>query len=434
MKKLLYMFLCLSFIGLTACGAQQEETQSDTQDKTQSETEAQSLDNLDTNNYEAVDESSEIQEQSTEEASIDELSDEEMLEQFYQQFYGDDWTSEDIVERLADRGACYQENCYYDEITYYWESVRGVTDISNLTDPLYFTDMKYYTVEDFADATPTVIHLAKNEIYAKHGYIFQSEDLNNYFLGCAWYTPACTAEEFETSVFNDFERKNLELLAELDKQGFREMISSANQEDVQEAVIEASVYNVEEYGYVETREQHYSNAQGEEGYYYTVDCFYLDDDANSGKYALVNQTLQEIYDMQEKQYQVYCAEQISDYEVDDSITNELQSVNYVSWYLVNIPYIGEDYVSILFNDIVYYAGAAHPITYFSPVTISVETGEIVTPQEILNKSWDVICDEADITVESEEVFNEEYGFYLTDHTLTYKYRTNVFVDEIVIRR
>uniref|UniRef100_UPI00405705A1 YARHG domain-containing protein n=1 Tax=Acetatifactor sp. TaxID=1872090 RepID=UPI00405705A1 len=140
----------------------------------------------------------------------------ELLERFYEQVYGDDLSFENMEGRLADRGGCYHESSYYDEITYYWEIIRGVTDTSNLTDPLYFTDMKYYTAEDFANDTPVAIHLAKNEIYAKRGYIFQNEDLNHYFLGCAWYTPLYTVEEFDTSVFNDFERKNLELLAELD--------------------------------------------------------------------------------------------------------------------------------------------------------------------------------------------------------------------------
>lgn len=364
-----------------------------------------------------------------------ELSEEDlMIHRFYERFYDGELTYEKMNEILDGRGGCYQASCYYEDITYYWEVICGTTDVTNFTDPLFYTDMKCYTIEDFAHATPVAIHLAKNEIYAKHGYIFKNEDLNNYFLGCTWYTPLYTAEEFDVSVFNDFERENLEILAALDEKGFQDMISSANQSEIENTVTEDAFYNADEYGSVEKREQHYSNSQGQEGYYYMVDSFYLKDETNSGKYALVNQTLQNIYDEKERQYQAYCMEQIVDYEWDDSITNELQRVNYVSWYLVNIPYIGEDYVSILFNDIEYYAGAAHPFTYFSPITISVETGEIVTPEKVLGKSWMEICEVVGMNVQNEEEFMDEYGFYLTDHTLTYIYRTNVFVEEIVVKR
>lgn len=399
MKKNLIIILCVCCIGLAACGEQSDKVSVDTGilDKTDIPVEP-------TETKEPI--------ENTEQNVTKELTDEELLELFYEQFYGGRLTSEKM-EELSFDAAGYQESAYYDEITYYWEVIRGVTDISNFFDPLYFTDMKYYTEEDFEDATPVAIHLAKNEIYAKHGYIFKDEDLNKYFRGCAWYRPLCTAEEFDDSVFNDYERKNLELLAKLDAE------------------------NVSKLDKVEL-EQHYYNSQGQEGYYYYVDSFYFSDAAESGKYDLVNQTLQRIYAEQENQYQAFCMERIDDYEVDESIENESQSINYVAWFLVDIPYIGDDYVSILFNDIEYDAGAAHPLSYFSPVTISMKTGEIVTAKDVLNMSWDEIWShiktETEITYESEEEFNKEYGFYLTNHTLTYLYRTNFYVEPIVIVR
>lgn len=58
--------------------------------------------------------------------------------------------------------------------------------------------------------------LAKNEIYARHGYIFKNEDLYNYFMGCVWYNPTCKAEDFDDSVLNEYEKANLEILASMD--------------------------------------------------------------------------------------------------------------------------------------------------------------------------------------------------------------------------
>lgn len=133
------------------------------------------------------------------------------------EIYNSTWTEEDILNALGERHPFYVSSAYYPEMINYWENVRGVRDISSLMVPLYETDEKYYTKEDFADEPELVIHLAKNEIYARHGYIFKDEDIYNYFMGCIWYGPTCAPEEFDDAVFNEFEKKNLELLASLDR-------------------------------------------------------------------------------------------------------------------------------------------------------------------------------------------------------------------------
>lgn len=61
-----------------------------------------------------------------------------------------------------------------------------------------------------------MIHLAKNEIYARHGYIFKDEALQNYFMGCIWYSPTCESEDFDDSALNEFEKANLEILESMD--------------------------------------------------------------------------------------------------------------------------------------------------------------------------------------------------------------------------
>lgn len=108
-----------------------------------------------------------------------------------------------------------QNNCsFYPEIIDYLEA-HGRTDTSNTSEPLFNTDTEYYTSEDFADAPKSVIRVAKNEIYARHGYIFTDPDLNSYFNGMDWYTPSTYPEDFSVTVFNDYERANLELLNSL---------------------------------------------------------------------------------------------------------------------------------------------------------------------------------------------------------------------------
>ncbi|MDE6924482.1 MAG: YARHG domain-containing protein [Acetatifactor sp.] len=130
----------------------------------------------------------------------------------------DQWQlqEEALMAALNERTDYYRASAYYADIVDYWENVRGVRDIANHTDFLFATDTRYYTAEDFKEEPSLVIHLAKNEIYARHGYIFKDPDLYNYFMGCIWYEPTIAPEDFDVSVLNEYERKNVKVLAELD--------------------------------------------------------------------------------------------------------------------------------------------------------------------------------------------------------------------------
>ena len=45
------------------------------------------------------------------------------------------------------------------------------------------------TEADLAGLTAQELTYARNEIYARHGYVFKSEELNEYFMGKRWYVP-----------------------------------------------------------------------------------------------------------------------------------------------------------------------------------------------------------------------------------------------------
>ena len=80
------------------------------------------------------------------------------------------------------------------------------------------SDTRYLTEEDVAGLGEDEIRIALNEIYARHGRKFQSEDLNAHFSSKSWYEPKYSAEEFsaiESSIMNDYEKKNIEFLAEV---------------------------------------------------------------------------------------------------------------------------------------------------------------------------------------------------------------------------
>ena len=122
----------------------------------------------------------------------------------------------ELENTIDERSQYYRASAYYLEIVDYWENVREARDVSNVNEPLFATNKQYYTKENFENEPKLVIHLAKNEIYARHGYIFKNEDLYNYFMGCVWYNPTCKVEDFDDSVLNEYEKANLEILASMD--------------------------------------------------------------------------------------------------------------------------------------------------------------------------------------------------------------------------
>lgn len=55
------------------------------------------------------------------------------------------------------------------------------------------------------------LRLMRNEIYARHGYIFASADLRQYFSECPWYTPRSknvtlsSVEQYNVNLIKSFE-------------------------------------------------------------------------------------------------------------------------------------------------------------------------------------------------------------------------------------
>ena len=79
------------------------------------------------------------------------------------------------------------------------------------------SDKRYITEEELSELSAEELRLARNEIYARHGRIFQNEFLNNHFRACDWYRPTKTADEFSESVFNKYERANRNLILAVEK-------------------------------------------------------------------------------------------------------------------------------------------------------------------------------------------------------------------------
>lgn len=75
------------------------------------------------------------------------------------------------------------------------------------------SDNKYLTEDEILRVDVKKLKIARNEIFARHGYIFKSEDLKKNFESTSWYKGTIKADKFNSDkVFNDFEKKNVELI------------------------------------------------------------------------------------------------------------------------------------------------------------------------------------------------------------------------------
>lgn len=71
------------------------------------------------------------------------------------------------------------------------------------------------TYEDLKDLPAEELALARNEIYARHGYVFESEEYNQYFSSKSWYNPN---SDFNSSELSEIELHNVAFIKEYENQ------------------------------------------------------------------------------------------------------------------------------------------------------------------------------------------------------------------------
>ncbi|MCR5160903.1 MAG: YARHG domain-containing protein [Lachnospiraceae bacterium] len=74
------------------------------------------------------------------------------------------------------------------------------------------SDSRYLTMDDISGLTLQMVCYARNEIYARRGYIFQSQELRDYFASKSWYHGTTASSQFSSSIFNTYELANIDLL------------------------------------------------------------------------------------------------------------------------------------------------------------------------------------------------------------------------------
>lgn len=140
---------------------------------------------------------------------------------------------------------------------------------------------------------------------------------------------------------------------------------------------------------------------------------------------LINQTLNGIYNEYENSYR----DAASEYGFDSGPAD----IPYAYWHFLGIKYVGEDFVSILYNDIEY-MGGAHPYSRFDAITIDCKTGREVSVLQLTGETEDCILAEISNKMGLEVTGTwDDIDYYLTDSEIVFFYRIPGKWEEVVLK-
>lgn len=77
------------------------------------------------------------------------------------------------------------------------------------------SDSAYIDPEELSGCTDSQLAYIRNEIFARHGYIFKTDKYNNYFESKSWYHPNSYATD-NVNDLNAYEKYNVELIKSLE--------------------------------------------------------------------------------------------------------------------------------------------------------------------------------------------------------------------------
>ena len=95
----------------------------------------------------------------------------------------------------------------------------GGSSSGNSSDSGYiFADSsnRYLSESELKGLSQDQLMYARNEIYARHGYIFRDSALRSYFESKSWYSGSVSSESFSDTVFNQYELANIKLIQSLE--------------------------------------------------------------------------------------------------------------------------------------------------------------------------------------------------------------------------
>lgn len=99
--------------------------------------------------------------------------------------------------------------------------IQGNEESSNRyekADHLSYTTVTKYTLQDLSILDSYGLKITRNEIFARHGRMFNDQELQEYFKRQQWYVPQIAANDFDTSCLNEVEKYNVNIISVYEEQ------------------------------------------------------------------------------------------------------------------------------------------------------------------------------------------------------------------------
>ena len=81
------------------------------------------------------------------------------------------------------------------------------------------SDSRYYSESELLGMSAAELKLARNELYARHGRLFNNKELQSYFNSKSWYNGTIDPDSFDKrqeEIFNKYEKANRDLIVKLE--------------------------------------------------------------------------------------------------------------------------------------------------------------------------------------------------------------------------
>lgn len=147
-----------------------------------------------------------------------------VLPQFQNQDQSRQQTTEEVVESQEEGSGDTSNPELSVKIDSYSNADRQSSDVGgyNYSASSSFilpaSDTQFYSTAELEQLSDYELYLARNEIYARHGRIFNNEDLRQYFNAQDWYYEVYAPEEFDSLVaLNEYEKQNANTILALEK-------------------------------------------------------------------------------------------------------------------------------------------------------------------------------------------------------------------------
>jgi hypothetical protein len=102
-----------------------------------------------------------------------------------------------------------------EDLPVYEESTEEIPVAVETTDKLPHSSDKKIKANQLDGMSAEDIRIARNEIYARHGLIFQSEDLQEYFSAQPWYKG--TVDDASKIKLTELEQQNIKTITDYEK-------------------------------------------------------------------------------------------------------------------------------------------------------------------------------------------------------------------------